>query len=324
MRKAIVCGLAAALCLGLPLAAAAVEPGHQPMSGEPEGGAPRVAAVGSGPGLRGRAVQASEVTVSLPPGTYIELVYWMRSQNRVWWYAKSGGREGWIPESEVDFNPPSHAVAPPAPVARAEPSVIAPAGRAGAPVYAPPRYVPAAPAPSPRYGAQVPATQTVGFHVGAAFELAGEFGGDDVATVFFEDGTTQDVSAGQGITGAVGAHFQPSKASPWDVRAMLGYKYVSANASNADIHISRWTLELVPSYGFAKDWWIGAGAVRHMNIKYDADGLGPNLDFDPANGATVQLGWKLFALKYTAIEYEDEFGNTYDASSVGAMVALRL
>lgn len=146
-----------------------------------------------------------------------------------------------------------------------------------------------------------------------------EFGGDDVAVVYFENGETETMEAGEGITLAGGGMFRPNPAVPFGISATLGYKVSVTSAENADFLLDRWVLELMANHRFERGFWGGIGAVRHMNVEFDADGLGENVSFDDANGFKLQLGWKWVALSYTDIEYTDEFGFKYDASSFGIL-----
>lgn len=158
-----------------------------------------------------------------------------------------------------------------------------------------------------------------GGRVGVTLEGALEFGGDDVATVFYTNGDSQDVQAGQGVTVAIGGHFRPAETSPFELRATVGYKFVSTMASNADIGMDRVTWKLIGSVRNENGFWIGAGPVRHTNIQFDAAGLGPNVSFDDATGVAVEAGWRFLALSYTNIDYIDEFGGSYDASNIGLL-----
>lgn len=158
-----------------------------------------------------------------------------------------------------------------------------------------------------------------GGRAGLTLEGALEFGGDDVATVFYTNGDTQDVQAGQGVTVAIGGHVRPTETSPFELRATVGYKFVSTMASNADIGMDRLTWKLIGSVRDEKGFWIGAGPVRHTNIKFDADGMGPNVSFEDASGVAVELGWRFLALSYTNIDYTDQFGARYDASNIGLL-----
>ncbi|HKE95444.1 MAG TPA: hypothetical protein VKB34_14115 [Povalibacter sp.] len=159
--------------------------------------------------------------------------------------------------------------------------------------------------------------------MGFVIEADAEFGGDDIATIGFTDGSTQGVPAGQGLSVAMGAHYRSNPASPFSVRATAGYKYVTTKADNADIYLGRTVLEVVGNYSWDNGWWVGAGITRHSNIKFDADDLGMDARFDDATGPTFEIGWRWLALSYTQLDYTDEFGDTFDASSVGLTLISR-
>ena len=156
-----------------------------------------------------------------------------------------------------------------------------------------------------------------------AFVLEGavEYGGDRFGETVFEDGSTQTMRTGQGGTGAVGVEVRPQRGSPLAARATAGVKFVTTAAGNADIVLTRIPVEVVGSYRLHRDVWAGLGYVGHYRIRFDGDDVAPDVAFDPAHGGTVELGWRFAALTYTVLSYTDEFGNDYDASSVG--VALR-
>ncbi|HEX8432195.1 MAG TPA: hypothetical protein VF625_12985 [Longimicrobium sp.] len=148
-----------------------------------------------------------------------------------------------------------------------------------------------------------------------------EAGGDEVATVTFQDGDTQTVRSGQGGTLAVGGHLRLNQASPFGVRATAGFKYVTTAADNAHITLTRIPLELVGTYELPNGVNFAAGFVRHTAIKFSADGVGDDLEFEDANGGTAELGWKWVALTYTVMRYTDVQGGEYTANNAG--VSLR-
>lgn len=152
--------------------------------------------------------------------------------------------------------------------------------------------------------------------LGFVFEADLEFGGDELATFSFEDGSTQDIKTGQGVTLALGGHYRRAN-SPFSLRGTVGYKYVTTKASNADVNIGRTVIEVVGNYLWDNGWWIGGGITLHSSIEFDADGFGPDLRFDDAIGPTIEAGWRWIALTYTKLDYKDEFGGKWDASSVG-------
>jgi|SRR6187401_155665 hypothetical protein len=151
-----------------------------------------------------------------------------------------------------------------------------------------------------------------------------DFGGDDVATVFFEDGDDQDVKAGQGIDMGIGGWFRPVASAPFEIQALVGYKMVFTAASNADIMMTRTTLKLNGVYRFPNAWYVGAGYVQHMNTKLDGDGFFDDFEFDDANGFSCEVGWKWVALQYTSIKYPTLPGfEDVDGSNVGIRLTYR-
>jgi hypothetical protein len=156
-------------------------------------------------------------------------------------------------------------------------------------------------------------------------EFDAEFGGDEVASVLFTNGSDQGVDAGQGVTLAIGMHYRPAG---WDVdfSGTLGYKFVTTAASNADIGITRSVFQVLATYDPADSWWIAAGPVWHNGVKFDADGYGANIDFGSATGLTVQAGWKWIGLTYTNMEYTEIYRGreiNYDASAIGLTLRWR-
>jgi hypothetical protein len=150
-----------------------------------------------------------------------------------------------------------------------------------------------------------------------------DFGGDDVATVDFTDGSSQDIAAGQGVNVSVGGYFRPAESSQFTLRGSLGYKFVTTAATNADINMSRVALQLMGDYHFNSDWWGGIGVVQHSGIELDGDGFFQDISFDDATGFAAELGWRWIGLHYTNIEYDSEFGGTIDASNVGMRFLVR-
>ena len=156
-------------------------------------------------------------------------------------------------------------------------------------------------------------------HLGWTLAGSAAFGGDDVVTVLFTDGTSQSITAGQGLGFNVGGHYRLASA-PIDLSATLGLKYATTKATNANINLNRTVIELRADYLLNDRFWIGAGPVWHSSIKLNTAGLTPNVDFATATGLGLKFGWKFLALGYTNMKYKDEFGTTYDASHIGFSV----
>lgn len=253
-------------------------------------------------GLRDRPQPNAPVAVPLPAGTALQLKSRVTNSSGSWWFVTAPKRDGWVPESEING-------VQTAPVAAA-PSIQSSgvSSAAGATLYTPP------PRPS-QVEAQRP-NKPIAF----VFDLGFEFGGDDVATVFFTNGDSQDIEAGRGVTAGVGISWMPSNDTPVDIRATIGYKYTTTAADNADISMSRVMLAVVPTYRFDGGFWLAAGAERHISTKFDADGLTDNIEFDDATGFTLQAGYKAFAVRYLSIKYEGPFEGELDGSAVGLLM----
>ena len=163
----------------------------------------------------------------------------------------------------------------------------------------------------------------VGKRGGFLAQLDLDFGGDDVATLSFEDGDTQDVKAGQGLGLGIGGWFRPVDSVPFELQGILGYKVVFTAADNADIKMTRTTLQLNGVYRFANEWYVGAGYVQHMSPELDGDGFFEDFEFDDSNGFNFEVGWKWIALHYTSIDYTADGYEDVDASNVGIRFTYR-
>lgn len=162
--------------------------------------------------------------------------------------------------------------------------------------------------------AQAPAAAPHKF--GWVLEGSLEMGGDLLGTLTFDDGSTQKLYFGQGGTVAFGFELRPSALPNVGLRTTVGMKFLTNASENADISFTRMPVEVMSSYYLPKDWRIGAGLAYHMNAKFNGDGFAPDESYDPAAGATLELGWRWAALTYTSLEYKAN-GNTYDASAIG-------
>lgn len=144
-------------------------------------------------------------------------------------------------------------------------------------------------------------------HFGLSVAGAFEFGGDNLATVYFQDGSTENLYAGQGLLLAVGGNYRPSKRSPWDVMLTAGYKINHAGGSNGDVSFDQIPVELIGSYQWGNGIRLGIGPVYHANVEYKGSGdLGsqPTIKYKDALGGQVQAGWKWIVLTYTLISYD--------------------
>lgn len=156
---------------------------------------------------------------------------------------------------------------------------------------------------------------------GWVLDMTFEFGGDEVAEVVFTNGDTQKLTAGNGGTFSAGMEFHPPALPKLGLRTLVGWKFSTSAADNVNIMFTRFPIEAVASYAVTPDWRVGAGVTHHANINLDFDGLASNVKFEPATGATLEIGWRWAALTYTAMEYRSKFNDTFSANAVGVSVS---
>ena len=151
----------------------------------------------------------------------------------------------------------------------------------------------------------------------ALIDFTAEFGGDPVAEVLFTSGDDQDVRAGQGLSVGVGGEYTVPSVKQLKFRAWISYKYLTTQADNADITLTRVPINFTANWMFTDDIRLGAGLAMQTGIKFKAGGLGDDIDFDNASGPMVELAWRWIGLRYTLMDYEDGAGETYNANALG-------
>jgi hypothetical protein len=166
--------------------------------------------------------------------------------------------------------------------------------------------------------AQAQATGRVGLLLAADAGV----GGDTVDTLYYTNGSTQKIRAGNGVTLAAGLYYQMPN-SPLDLVASVGYKFSLAPASNGNPTLTRTVFTARADYHLDDSFWVGGGPVLHTNIQYDSDGFGFNQTFDNATGFSVVAGWRYLALTFTQISYKNQYQEKLSANSVAAGVNWR-
>lgn len=153
--------------------------------------------------------------------------------------------------------------------------------------------------------------------LGGALEL----GGDNVAKVYFTNGQEQSVKAGQGGTVSVGAQLQFKGVERLLLRTSVGYKYLTTQADNVHIRLTRVPIHLTANWMAHKNVRLGAGLVTHQAIKFHADGIGDNIAFNAATGPVFEVAYRGVGLSYTIMTYKDKANHTYAANAVGLTVS---
>lgn len=147
-----------------------------------------------------------------------------------------------------------------------------------------------------------------------------EYGGDELLQVFFTNGGNQKMRAGQGGFIAFGSQLNFSNVKQLMLRASIGIKYNTTAAENANIRLTRLPLNITPFWNINNDFRLGIGVTTHLSPKLKGDGFVPDVDYTSSVGPRFEFGYKSFALTYTAINYEDNLGESFSASSFGASI----
>jgi hypothetical protein len=149
------------------------------------------------------------------------------------------------------------------------------------------------------------------------FSLGGglDYGGDKVAEVYFTNGADQSVNAGQG--GSLLAALDYAFSKSFRIRTIAGYKYVTTAANNANIRLTRFPVQVAGIVNLDRKWWLTAGWATQQGIKFKGDGFLDDLSLKTKGGATIGLGYNVFYLSYTGLNYTDNLQNEYNASSIG-------
>jgi hypothetical protein len=155
------------------------------------------------------------------------------------------------------------------------------------------------------------------FLLGAAFE----FGGDNLAEVYFTDGSVQKMNSAQGGTLFAGGQLRLNQSEKLFLRGSVGIKYLTTKADNAHIRLTRIPLQLSLNYVPAKKWRFATGIVSHQAINLNFDGLGQNAKFTSTPGLQLEAGYGLFALSYTLMTYKDANNAAYRANAIGVTIS---
>ncbi|HEY5826279.1 MAG TPA: hypothetical protein VIT44_18040 [Cyclobacteriaceae bacterium] len=140
-----------------------------------------------------------------------------------------------------------------------------------------------------------------------------EFGGDEVASVLFTNGETQSVNAGQGVTGSLGAQIQFLNVEKFLLRASVGYKYLTTQADNVHIRLTRVPIQLTANFMVIKKLRLSAGLVTQTGIKFNSGGLGGDMTYKSNVGPVFEIAYSGIGISFTALKYKDEDNKSYSA-----------
>jgi len=152
---------------------------------------------------------------------------------------------------------------------------------------------------NPVFAQNVKESSPVKFLVGGAFEL----GGDRAGWISTGEGETRIIRGAQGVSLVGGVQFRLPKYDRFMLHATVGYKYWRNFTDGAHVRMTRIPLHLTAHYWLNDNFRVGLGVLTDRNIRFRADGLGEDRDYDPSFGTKIEIGWRNFALGYTRMRY---------------------
>lgn len=159
-------------------------------------------------------------------------------------------------------------------------------------------------------------------------QLGLHIGGDTIAGATIVGGGSDEVKAGQLLSGALGLEGYLTESIL--MKASIGLKMDFISASNGDITFIRVPAELLAFY-VGESISLGVGVTQHLGPTLEGDGVAAavNADFDDATGFIVQLDYPLnekgyLAFRYTSINY-NVVGSSVDidGSSIGIIIGVK-
>ena len=138
------------------------------------------------------------------------------------------------------------------------------------------------------------------------------FGGEDLLTIEYENGSDQTLSSGDGLffEGGIDAQIQESIF----VRGAIGYHWTSTNAENGEAKFDKYTYEGT-LYKTWEQHGIGIGLSHHraVELSCDIDNVcDATIYFDHATGPHIEYNYRsstsgpsayTWSIRYTDIEY---------------------
>lgn len=160
------------------------------------------------------------------------------------------------------------------------------------------------------------------------FRIGAEYGGDEVLTFEYEDGSTPSVTAGGGLLLSAGSSYRAltRNGHALELQGQLGFKWRTIpQANNQDANWIRFPLEVLAFYRAPSNVRVGAGLTAHLRnqLKASGDVANGTVTFGNAPGVVLQAEYVrrdfAFDLRYTQLTYSINGGGsgTVGASSIG-------
>ncbi len=153
------------------------------------------------------------------------------------------------------------------------------------------------------------------------------FGGDELVEADFTNGDDEKIKAGQLLSLSVGIGSAINESV--EARLMVGVKFDSIDASNADIEFYRYPVSALFLYSASEKINIGGGLTYHLNPSLSGDGVASDIDadFDDALGFVLTAEYALSNRSYAAVQYTkidyDIFDESVSGNSIGGIFGVR-
>jgi hypothetical protein len=158
-----------------------------------------------------------------------------------------------------------------------------------------------------------------------ALDLGLTGGGDKLATVTFNDGSTESVRAGGLLQIGAGFLWQPGW-GPVALQTTMNYHVDDVSARNGSLTFSRYPLEVIGYITAVPNWRFGAGPRFVFSPKLESDfpGFNSTIKFEDTIGGVFEVGYRPIGqlwvnLRFTAEKYKVKSisgANVVDGSEV--------
>jgi len=184
----------------------------------------------------------------------------------------------------------------------------------------------AVPAMALMLAAAVPAA-SLAADVRPVAKLGFDFGGDNLVTAQFSNGSSESIKANELLYLGGGASII-TDSKDIEVEVTLSYKFKNISATNGDIKWTRFPLEALVFYRMPK-FRLGGGLTYHLGPKLSGSGIASNINgnFDDSLGLVLQADYLItqkasVGARYTSLKYKIG-GTSVDASGVGITAGYR-
>lgn len=155
--------------------------------------------------------------------------------------------------------------------------------------------------------------QTAAAPVRGVLGLAATFGGDDLVTTQYTNGSSSTISAGGLLQIKLGAEFQ--LAPQFALQTTVGYHFDRRTASNGDVTFERYPLEALAFYQLGPQFRLGAGLRSALNPKLSGTGAASSIgnnSFSSKLAAVVEAEYAfspVMSVTFRAVNEKYTFAN---------------